>query len=70
MEHRVLHVVKWYPHQMDAQNGIFIKKHIESVGKNPFVLGFINEDFSCQVDGNTVLYGNQQISLRKKVGIF
>jgi len=70
MEKRVLHVVKWYPHPMDPQNGIFIQKQIESVGKDAHVLGFINADFSCQVNGNTTLYGNKQMSLRKKVGIF
>ena len=70
MEKRVLHVVKWYPHPMDPQNGIFIQKQIESVGKDPHVLGFINANFSRQVDGNTTLYGNQHISLRKKIRIF
>ena len=70
MEKRVLHVVKWYPHPMDPQNGIFIQKQIESVGKDPHVLGFINTKFSRQVDGNTTLYGNQHISLRKKIRIF
>ena len=70
MEKRVLHVVKWYPHPMDPQNGIFIQKQIESVGKDPHVLGFINANFSRQVEGNTTLYGNQYISLRKKIRIF
>ncbi len=70
MEKRVLHVVKWYPHPMDPQNGIFIQKQIESVDQDAHVLGFINADFSRQVIGNTTLYGNKQISLRKKVGIF
>ena len=70
MEKRVLHVVKWYPHPMDPQNGIFIQKQIESVGKDPHVLGFINANFSRQVEGNTTLYGNQHISLRKKIRIF
>ena len=70
MEKRVLHVVKWYPHPMDPQNGIFIQKQIESVGKDAHVLGFINANFSRQVDGNTTLFGNQHISLRKKIRIF
>ncbi len=70
MEKRVLHVVKWYPHPMDPQNGIFIQKQIESVDKDAHVLGFINADFSHQVDGNTTLYGNQQMSLGTKVRIF
>ena len=70
MEKRVLHVVKWYPHPMDPQNGIFVQKQIESVDQDAHVLGFINADFSRQVDGNTTLYGNQHMSLRKKVSIF
>ncbi len=66
MEKRVLHVVKWYPHPMDPQNGIFIQKQIESVDKDAHVLGFINANFSRQVDGNTTLYGNQHIEFKEK----
>ncbi len=39
---KVLHVVKWYPHATDPQNGIFVKKHIEATSKVPLVLGFVN----------------------------
>lgn len=27
----ILHIVKWFPHEADPQNGIFIQRHIEAV---------------------------------------
>ncbi|NDH78303.1 MAG: hypothetical protein EBY63_05690 [Flavobacteriia bacterium] len=39
---KVLHVVKWYPHASDPQNGIFVQKHIEATSDAPLVLGFVN----------------------------
>jgi glycosyltransferase involved in cell wall biosynthesis len=32
---RILHIVKWFPHEEDPQNGVFILRHIESVA--PYV---------------------------------
>jgi glycosyltransferase involved in cell wall biosynthesis len=35
----ILHIVKWFPHEADPQNGIFIQRHIESV--TPFADNYI-----------------------------
>jgi glycosyltransferase involved in cell wall biosynthesis len=66
----VLHVVKWYPHPQDVQNGIFVKKHIACVGPNPKVLGLLNFAGRPILEGDVQLYGAKSMSTAAKIGVF
>jgi len=70
MSATVLHIVKWYPNPEDPQNGIFVKKHIDALGTDAHVLGFLNGEFNKVEDGNCIIYGTKKMSLGAKIALF
>lgn len=67
---KVLHVVKWYPHATDPQNGIFVKKHIEATSKAPLVLGFVNSHDPLVEHEGVQVFGARRMSQVAKFGAF
>ena len=67
---KVLHVVKWYPHGSDPQNGIFVQKHIEATSDAPLVLGFVNSKDKLEEQGGIQIYGARRMSQVAKFGAF
>ncbi|MBL6659593.1 MAG: glycosyltransferase [Cryomorphaceae bacterium] len=67
---RVLHIVKWYPHAADPQNGVFVRKHIYATDSNPLVLGFLNHAGPPEHDGMCTLYGSKNMSTAAKWGAY
>ena len=67
---KVLHVVKWYPHASDPQNGIFVQKHIEATSDTPMVLGFVNSDDKLEEYDGIQIYGAQGMSQVAKFAAF
>ena len=67
---RVLHIVKWYPHAADPQNGVFVRKHIYATDSNPLVLGFLNHAGPPEQDGMCTLYGSENMSTAAKWGAY
>jgi len=65
---KVLHVVKWYPHASDPQNGIFVQKHIEATSDAPLVLGFVNSNDKLEEQGGIQIYGARRMSQVAKFG--
>jgi len=65
---KVLHVVKWYPHGSDPQNGIFVQKHIEATSDAPLVLGFVNSKDKLEEQGGIQIYGARRMSQVAKLG--
>lgn len=67
---KVLHVVKWYPHASDPQNGIFVQKHIEATSDTPLVLGFVNSYDKLEERHGIQVYGARRMSQVAKFGAF
>lgn len=67
---QVLHLVKWYPHPHDPQNGIFVKKHIDAATPEAPVLGFLNGHFPTIKEGKRVLHGAERMSISAKIALF
>ena len=67
---KVLHVVKWYPHASDPQNGIFVQKHIEATSDTPRVLGFVNSNDELEEREGIQIYGARGMSQVAKFGAF
>ena len=67
---KVLHVVKWYPHASDPQNGIFVQKHIEATSDTPMVLGFVNSNDKLEEYDGIQIYGAQGMSQVAKFAAF
>lgn len=67
---KVLHVVKWYPHASDPQNGIFVQKHIEATSDTPMVLGFVNSNDKLEEYEGIQIYGAQGMSQVAKFAAF
>jgi glycogen synthase len=67
---KVLHVVKWYPHGSDPQNGIFVQKHIEATSDAPLVLGFVNSNDKLEERDGIQIYGARLMSQVAKFGAF
>lgn len=67
---KVLHVVKWYPHASDPQNGIFVQKHIEATSDTPMVLGFVNSNDKLEEYEGIQIYGAQDMSQVAKFAAF
>jgi len=67
---KVLHVVKWYPHASDPQNGIFVQKHIEATSDGPLVLGFVNSNDKLEEREGIQIYGARGMSQVAKFGAF
>ena len=65
---KVLHVVKWYPHASDPQNGIFVQKHIEATSDAPLVLGFVNSNDKLEERHGIQIYGARRMSQVAKFG--
>ena len=64
---RILHIVKWYPHSADPQNGVFVQKHIQAVGPDAAVLGFLNHSGPTVRNGRHTLYGSNTMSTVSKL---
>ena len=67
---RVLHIVKWYPHATDLQNGVFVQKHIHAVESRPAVLGFLNHSGPPEFKDACTLYGSINMSPAAKWGAY
>lgn len=67
---RVLHVVKWYPHTKDPQNGIFVQKQILSTAGPYYVLGLLDFSGPPEILPEGVIYGTAQMSVAAKWGAF
>lgn len=70
MSKRILHVVKWYPHPEDPQNGVFVEKHIRSAGGTHEVLGFLNFKGQPTETPGVKLYGAEGMSPVAKLSVF
>lgn len=70
MSKRILHVVKWYPHPGDPQNGVFVEKHIRSAGGTHEVLGFLNFKGQPIETSDVKLYGAEGMSPVAKLSVF
>lgn len=70
MSPRVVHVVKWYPNPNDPQNGVFVKKHIDALGDDAPVIGFIDGKFATLKDNQRTIYGSSEMTLATKVRLF
>ena len=67
---RILHIVKWYPHSADPQNGVFVRKHIHAVDSEAAVLGFLNHSDPPEINGASTLYGSKNMSTAAKWGAY
>ena len=67
---RVLHIVKWFPNAEDPQNGVFVQKHIQAVGPDAAVLGFLNHSGPTVRNSRHTLYGSNTMSTVSKWGAY